>query len=61
MLRVCLTQSDSQYTYRMLTKAYAAASAGAQLEPIEIERRELRPHDVLIDIKYAGVCHSDIH
>jgi uncharacterized zinc-type alcohol dehydrogenase-like protein len=45
----------------MLTKAYAAASAGAQLEPIEIERRELRPHDVLIDIKYAGVCHSDIH
>jgi uncharacterized zinc-type alcohol dehydrogenase-like protein len=45
----------------MLTKAYAAASAGAQLEPIEIERRDLGPHDVLIDIRFSGICHSDIH
>ncbi|RNB82130.1 NAD(P)-dependent alcohol dehydrogenase [Brevibacillus nitrificans] len=27
----------------------------------EIERRDLQPHDVLIEIKYAGICHSDIH
>lgn len=26
-----------------------------------IERRNLQPHDVLIEIKYAGICHSDIH
>lgn len=26
-----------------------------------IERRELGPKDVLIEIKYAGICHSDIH
>jgi uncharacterized zinc-type alcohol dehydrogenase-like protein len=26
-----------------------------------IERRDLGPHDVLIDIAYAGICHSDIH
>ncbi|MET7319593.1 NAD(P)-dependent alcohol dehydrogenase [Streptomyces sp. NPDC005549] len=26
-----------------------------------IERRTLGPHDVLIDIDYAGICHSDIH
>ena len=26
-----------------------------------IERRDLKPHDVLIEIKYAGICHSDIH
>jgi uncharacterized zinc-type alcohol dehydrogenase-like protein len=26
-----------------------------------IERRDLEPHDVLIEIKYAGICHSDIH
>ncbi|WP_150266057.1 NAD(P)-dependent alcohol dehydrogenase [Paenibacillus tepidiphilus] len=26
-----------------------------------IERRELQPHDILIEIKYAGICHSDIH
>jgi len=36
-------------------------SAGAPLGPHTIERRGLRPHDVLIDIKYSGVCHSDIH
>jgi len=45
----------------MQTSAYAAMSAGAALEPHTIERRELRPHDVLIDIKYSGICHSDIH
>jgi uncharacterized zinc-type alcohol dehydrogenase-like protein len=45
----------------MITKTYAAATAGAPLEPLEIERRDLRPHDVLIDIKFSGVCHSDIH
>lgn len=26
-----------------------------------IERRELQPQDVLIEIKFAGICHSDIH
>ena len=45
----------------MRTAAYAAMTARAPLEPHTIERRELRPHDVLIDIKYSGVCHSDIH
>ena len=29
--------------------------------PTTIERRDLQPHDVLIEIKYAGICHSDIH
>ncbi len=28
---------------------------------MEIERRDLGPHDVLIDIKFSGICHSDIH
>ncbi|MCL2516478.1 MAG: NAD(P)-dependent alcohol dehydrogenase, partial [Microbacteriaceae bacterium] len=46
----------------MLTvNAYAAASADARLEPVTITRRDLGPHDVLIAIAYAGVCHSDIH
>ncbi|MEA5455410.1 NAD(P)-dependent alcohol dehydrogenase [Sinomonas sp. JGH33] len=46
----------------MLTvNAYAAASATAPLEPVTITRRDVGPKDVLIDIKYAGVCHSDIH
>ncbi|MEU3463449.1 NAD(P)-dependent alcohol dehydrogenase [Streptomyces sp. NPDC006733] len=41
--------------------AYAAASAKAPLERTTIPRRAVREHDVLIDIKFAGICHSDIH
>jgi uncharacterized zinc-type alcohol dehydrogenase-like protein len=43
------------------TPAYAAAAAGAPLAPFAINRREPGPRDVLIDILYCGVCHSDIH
>lgn len=41
--------------------AYAAPAAKAPLERTTIERRAVREHDVLIDIKFAGICHSDIH
>lgn len=41
--------------------AYAAMSAREQLRPHTIARREPGPHEVLIDIQYCGVCHSDIH
>ncbi|MBY8864462.1 NAD(P)-dependent alcohol dehydrogenase [Streptomyces sennicomposti] len=41
--------------------AYAAPSAKAPLERTTIERRTVGEHDVLIDIQYAGICHSDIH
>ena len=41
--------------------AYAAPSATEPLIRTTIERRELNPHDVLIEIAYAGICHSDIH
>ncbi|NEA62459.1 NAD(P)-dependent alcohol dehydrogenase [Streptomyces sp. SID12488] len=41
--------------------AYAAPSAKAPLERTTIERRDVREFDVLIDIKFAGICHSDIH
>ena len=43
------------------TKAYAAQSARSPLAPFEIGRREVRDRDVLIEIAYCGVCHSDIH
>ncbi|MGW2709875.1 NAD(P)-dependent alcohol dehydrogenase [Streptomyces argyrophyllae] len=41
--------------------AYAAPAAKAPLERTTIERRAVGEHDVLIDIKFAGICHSDIH
>src|ERR687889_2040763 len=43
------------------TQGYAAASAGAALEPFSFDRRDVGARDVLIDIQYCGVCHSDIH
>jgi len=43
------------------TKGYAVKSAEASFEPFEFERRELGAKDVLIEIMYCGVCHSDIH
>ena len=43
------------------TEGYAAQSAGAPLAPFTFDRREVGPRDVLIEIQYCGVCHSDIH
>src|SRR5882724_10389013 len=46
----------------MLTAtAYATSGPKAAFEKTTIERRDLGPRDVLIDIAYAGICHSDIH
>ena len=45
----------------MNTKAYAALSAGSDLVPYEFDRRAVGAHDVELDIKYSGICHSDIH
>jgi uncharacterized zinc-type alcohol dehydrogenase-like protein len=41
--------------------AYAAPAAKAPLERTTVPRRAVGAHDVLIEIKYAGICHSDIH
>ncbi len=41
--------------------AYAAASARAPLAPWSFERRDVGPDDVLIDVAFCGVCHSDLH
>lgn len=41
--------------------AYVAHSATDPLTPGTIERRNVGPHDVRIDIQWAGICHSDIH
>ena len=42
-------------------RAYIARSATEPLEPGTIERRDVGPTDVRIDIHWAGICHSDIH
>ncbi len=45
----------------MTTRALAAQEAGADLVSYDLERREVGPGDVKIEISHAGVCHSDIH
>ncbi|MGL6235453.1 MAG: NAD(P)-dependent alcohol dehydrogenase [Segniliparus sp.] len=41
--------------------AYAAFSPTEPLRPTVVERREPGPKDIVIDIAWAGICHSDIH
>jgi uncharacterized zinc-type alcohol dehydrogenase-like protein len=45
----------------MKIRGYAAMQARAEMTPWEFERRELGANDVSLDIKYSGICHSDIH
>ena len=40
---------------------YGADGPGAPLRPVEFERRDLRPDDVAVRVRYCGVCHTDLH
>ncbi|WP_312405959.1 NAD(P)-dependent alcohol dehydrogenase [Rhizobium sp.] len=44
-----------------IARGYAATDATSPLTPYTFERREPNDDDVVIDIKFAGICHSDIH
>ena len=48
-------------TKGVATKGFATNSAEAKFEPFNFARREVGPNDILIDIAYCGICHSDIH
>src|SRR5215468_193576 len=48
-------------TEKLPSKAYAAQSPTSGLAPFSFSRRTPGPHDVLIQIRYCGVCHTDIH
>ena len=45
----------------MNVSGYAAQSADSSLAPFSFERRDPRPDDVVVEILYCGVCHSDLH
>ncbi len=45
----------------MKTKSYAANAATTPLAPFSFDRRDLGERDVLIEILFCGVCHSDVH
>src|SRR6266404_1591003 len=52
---------DAARNAKLEPKAYAAQSATSALAPFQLQRREVGPYDVQIDILYCGVCHSDLH
>lgn len=45
----------------ILAKGYATLGPKNPLGPFQFERRSPRENDVVIDVAYCGVCHSDIH
>ena len=45
----------------LATRGYATNGPASRLEPFKFERREPGADDVLIEILYCGICHSDIH
>src|SRR5690606_24095229 len=45
----------------MKTVGYAAKTSTSALAPYPFERRALRPNDVAMEVRYCGVCHSDLH
>ena len=48
-------------TKAIAARGYATQGPEAKFEPFEFTRREVGPNDILIDIQYCGICHSDIH
>ncbi len=40
---------------------YAAHNANSALVPYRFDRRDPGPEDLVIDIAYCGICHTDIH
>lgn len=52
---------DNKMEMKIRSKGYAAKDPSGRLSGWEFERRALGDNDVLIDIKYCGICHSDIH
>ena len=43
-----------------MTVAYQLEEAGTRLSRTTIERRPLGPRDVRLDLKFCGICHSDL-
>lgn len=59
-MRASSPRKNSQQDERRV-RAYGTKSSEDALEPMTVKRREVGPYDVEINLKYCGVCHSDIH
>ncbi|MEU6969252.1 NAD(P)-dependent alcohol dehydrogenase [Kitasatospora aureofaciens] len=55
------TQSTTSTSTTRTVAAYAAPRPKAPLAKTTVTTRAVGEHDIVIDIKYSGICHSDIH
>ena len=55
------SQTNNLMNSNIKSKGYAARDKSGKLSVWEFERRPLGDNDILIEIKYSGICHSDIH
>ncbi|MEV7023788.1 NAD(P)-dependent alcohol dehydrogenase [Kitasatospora sp. NPDC093558] len=53
------THTDANATRTIA--AYAALTAKSPLQKTTVERRTVGEHDIVIDVRFSGICHSDIH
>jgi len=56
-----LDATTNEHPATMSVLGYASPGVKAPLGPFRFDRRESRPDDVVIDILYCGICHSDVH
>jgi len=61
MPEILESEAGTAVANRLPSKSYAAMAASENLVPWDFTRRSPRPHDVLVEISYCGVCHTDIH
>ena len=45
----------------MKSRGLAVESSTSPLKSFEFDRREIGANDVALDVKFTGICHSDIH
>lgn len=55
------TMASGRFAKRSPASGYAFYAENADLKPFNFERRPVGPNDIAIEIKYCGICHSDIH
>ncbi|OPY63432.1 MAG: putative formaldehyde dehydrogenase AdhA [Syntrophorhabdaceae bacterium PtaU1.Bin034] len=58
---MCFVPAQAQQNNRIPSKGYAVFKAKGNFQPYEFTRRSVGDKDILIEILYAGVCHSDVH
>lgn len=60
-LALCVSPACATEGNGITARGYAAMQAGGPLMPYEFQLRAVGEHDVLVDVLYSGICHSDIH